>query len=121
MTHDLDKTAVVLHKGQACEVRQTAEFDQWLIGLRDRKGRSLIFDRLRRLSDGHFGDTKSVGNGAHALRMFCGPGYRLYYVRQGDVVILLLNSGDKDGQFCDIAKAKALAKELNDATGDYAG
>jgi putative addiction module killer protein len=53
-----------------------------------------------------------VGEGVHELRMFFGPGYRVYFAQQGDTVILLLAGGDKDSQAGDIARAKALAKEL---------
>ena len=85
---------------------------RWLTKLRDREGRLRILKRLRRLSDGQFGDCRPVGEGVHELRMFFGPGYRVYFAQQGDTVILLLAGGDKDSQAGDIVRAKALAKEF---------
>lgn len=72
-----------------------------------------MLKRLRRLSDGQFGDCQPVGDGVHELRMFFGPGYRVYFVQQDGKVIVLLAGGDKDSQAGDIARAKQLAKELN--------
>ena len=91
---------------------QTEVFRDWLNGLRDRKARLRIDDRLRRLAAGNAGDTKSVGDGVQELRLHFGPGYRIYYMWQGDVLVILLTGGDKDTQPRDIAKAKQLAKGL---------
>jgi putative addiction module killer protein len=92
------------------EVRLSDVFSKWLGGLRDRVGRSLILSRIDRLALGHFGDFKSVGVGE--LRVGHGPGYRLYFVRRGKTVVIVLCGGDKSSQSRDIAHAKALAKEL---------
>lgn len=92
-------------------MEQSGDFVHWLNKLRDREGRLRILKRLRRLSDGQFGDCQPVGGSVHELRMFFGPGYRVYFSQQGDTVILLLAGGDKDSQAGDIARAKALAKE----------
>lgn len=81
--------------------------------MRDHQGRLRILKRLARLSTGYFGDCQPVGNGVHELRMFFGPGYRVYFMQQGDAVILLLAGGDKDSQTGDIARAKMLAKEFD--------
>ena len=75
-----------------------------------------IDDRIRRVSDGNFGDTKSVGDGVQELRLPFGPGFRIYYVWRGPVLIILLHGGDKGSQARDVAKAKALAKEIDDAS-----
>lgn len=107
----LDCAPPVLYKGQGFSLEQSDDFVRWLKKLRDRQGRLRILKRLRRLSDGHFGDCQPVGEGVHELRMFFGPGYRVYFSQQGDTVILLLAGGDKDNQAGDIARAKALAKE----------
>jgi putative addiction module killer protein len=89
-------------------------FRDWLNGLRDRKARLRIDDRLRRLAAGNAGDTKSLGDGVQELRLHIGPGYRIYYMWQGDVLVILLTGGDKDTQPRDIAKAKQLAKDADD-------
>jgi putative addiction module killer protein len=112
MTNELDSTSSVLYKGQSFSLEQSDDFVRWLKKLRDREGRLRILKRLRRLSDGQFGDCQPVGEGVHELRMFFGPGYRVYFAQQGDIVILLLAGGDKDSQAGDIARAKALAKEF---------
>lgn len=61
---------------------------------------------------GHFGDIAPVGEGVSELRIFYGPGYRVYFVQRGDVVVILLSGGDKGSQNADIAKAKEIAKQL---------
>jgi putative addiction module killer protein len=65
-----------------------------------------------RLEEGHFGDHASVGEGVMELRLMFGPGYRVYYVRRGETLIILLAGGDKNSQARDIDKAKALEKEV---------
>ncbi len=112
MTDDLDPNKPVLYKGQGFSLEQSDDFVRWLKKLRDREGRLRILKRLRRLSDGQLGDCQPVGEGVHELRMFFGPGYRVYFAQQGDSIILLLAGGDKDSQAGDIARAKVLAKEL---------
>ena len=104
----------VLCEGQGFLVEQSDDFVRWLKKLRDLNGRTRILKRLRRLADGQFGDCQPVGEGVHELRMFFGPGYRVYFKQEGDTVILLLAGGDKDSQAGDIARAKALAKEFGD-------
>ena len=109
----IDNSRNVLHKGQI-EIVQSALFRDWLNGLRDRKARLRIDDRLKRLASGNAGDTKSVGDGVQELRLKFGPGYRVYYVWRGDVLIILLNGGDKGSQARDIAKARQLARDADD-------
>lgn len=94
------------------EVRQTAEFAEWLSELRDRRARLRVTARIRRVGDGNLGDVRSVGDGVSELRVDYGPGYRLYFVRRGRVVIVLLCGGDKSTQGADIAMAKSLAQEV---------
>ena len=113
MTDSLDKSASVLHKGHI-EVLQTEQFRRWLEGLRDRKARLRIDDRLRRLASGNAGDTKSVGGDVQELRLHFGPGYRIYYMWRDGMLIILLTGGDKSSQSRDIAKAKRLAKDADD-------
>ena len=61
---------------------------------------------------GNFGDVEPVGEGVSELRIFYGPGYRIYFVQEADIVVILLSSGDKSSQQADIAKAKEIAKHL---------
>ena len=81
-------------------------FDQWLISLRDRRGKAKIRARLDRVEDGNLGDYKSVGEGVFELRIYYGPGYRLYFGLEGSTIIILLCGGDKNTQLQDIRTAK---------------
>lgn len=110
---DIDKTTNVLYEGHIVIV-ETEQFRDWLDGLRDRKARLRIDDRLRRLASGNAGDTKAVGDGVQELRLHFGPGYRVYYKWRDGVLVILLSGGDKSSQVRDIAKAKELAKEADD-------
>lgn len=100
------------------EVRQTDLFATWLRKLRDRNARQRIQVRLRRVTLGNFGDVKPVGEGVSELRIDYGPGYRVYFTRRGDVVVILLVGGTKETQQSDIAKAKQIAKEWRHASED---
>ena len=94
------------------EIRKTDVFSKWFDCLKDRRGKARIQARIDRLELGHFGDVSPVGEGVSELRIFYGPGYRVYFVKQDQVCILLLSGGDKDSQKTDIVKAKQLAKKL---------
>jgi len=94
------------------EVRQTDEFRDWLCGLRDGKAAARITARIRRFEQGNPGDTRSVGAGVMEMRVDYGPGYRVYYVRRGSVVVILLCGGDKRTQQRDITRAQSLALEV---------
>jgi putative addiction module killer protein len=96
------------------EIRRTDEFDKWLARLRDRRGRSRILARITRLGFGNPGDVRSVGDGVSELRIPLGPGYRLYFTRRGDSIVILLVGGDKSTQERDIVKAKELAAGLKE-------
>ncbi len=80
------------------EVRQTETFAAWLRALRDRQARARIQVRIDRLSLGNAGDVEAVGEGVSELRIHYGPGYRIYFVRRGDRLIILLAGGDKSSQ-----------------------
>lgn len=88
---------------------QTAEgrdiFGQWLSGLRDTKARARITVRIDRLAAGNLGDCKALTGGVSELRIDYGPGYRVYFARVGEVVLLLLGGGDKRSQQEDIVRA----------------
>jgi putative addiction module killer protein len=94
------------------EVRQTQTFREWYERLRDQGAKARIVRRVERLQGGNTGDTKSVGDGVHELRIDYGPGYRLYFVWRGKAVVILLCGGDKSTQAADITKAKTMAKSM---------
>ncbi len=96
------------------QIQQTEAYAKWFSGLRDRIARARIDVRIRRLSLGNVGDAKPVGDGVSELRVDHGPGYRIYFIRRGEIVIVLLAGGDKSSQDKDIRKAKALAKDLKE-------
>ncbi len=93
------------------EVRQTPTFQSWIRSLKDRSGAAIILRRVDRLASGNLGDVKSVGEGLSELRVDHGPGYRVYFVRRGTAVIVLLCAGDKDSQRRDIVRARLLSQE----------
>jgi putative addiction module killer protein len=94
------------------EVRQTEVYSQWFDDLRDRQARARINARIRRLSLGNPGDVRPVGEGVSEMRIDYGPGYRVYFVRRGQTMVVLLAGGDKHTQDRDIKTALALAREL---------
>lgn len=81
-------------------------FTQWLRGLRDGPIRNRIRQRIARVRLGNFGDTRPVGDGVQELRIHAGPGYRVYFGREGDAVVILLCGGDKGSQDRDIERAQ---------------
>ena len=87
------------------------QFIEWLDGLRDTRAVGKIASRLKRVSEGNFGDCVLVGEGVSELRHY-GPRYRVYFVRCGSVVVVVLGGGDKSTQARDIEPAKSLEKEL---------
>lgn len=96
------------------KVLQTEAFEKWLEGLRDPTTRLRLVLRIRKASLGHLGDVKPVGQGVFEMREFFGPGWRMYYVRRGDILILMLGGGTKATQARDIAKAIALAETIEE-------
>lgn len=95
------------------EILQTAAFSTWLLALRDRQARARIIARIRRIEQGNLGDAKSLGNGLGEVRIHHGPGYRLYFARRGETIVILLCGGDKSAQERDIRKARELLKGLS--------
>ena len=81
-------------------------FLKWLSNLRDIKARAKIRVRLNRIRLGNFGDAKSVGNGIFELRIQYGPGYRVYFAKVDNIIVLLLCGGTKSMQNKDIHHAK---------------
>jgi putative addiction module killer protein len=93
-------------------INQTAEFTEWVENLKDRNIRNRIVLRIRAASLGNFGDTKSVGSGVYEMRVHIGPGYRIYYAREGEVVYVLLSGGTKASQKQDIKNAQKMWLEI---------
>ncbi|TXT40625.1 MAG: transcriptional regulator [Comamonadaceae bacterium] len=93
-------------------VKQLPEFAQWLFGLKDGMTHRRLARRLEKVQRGLLGDVAPVGEGVFEMREFFGPGWRMYYVQQGDVLIVMLGGGDKSTQQADIAAAIALSKTL---------
>jgi putative addiction module killer protein len=94
------------------EIRQTEVYSVWFASLRDRQARARIDVRIRRLSLGNFGDVKPAGEGVSELRIDYGPGYRVYFVQQGQTLIILLAGGTKQTQEQDIKTARKLAQKF---------
>jgi len=94
------------------EIRKTETFVKWIDGLSDIRARSRILVRIERLIAGNPGDVKPVGESISEMRIDYGPGYRVYYKKTGQKIVILLAGGDKRTQSKDIKTAQRLAKEL---------
>jgi len=95
-------------------IKRTDGFDAWLKGLRDGMTQRRLVKRLRKAALGNLGDVKPVGSGVFEMRENFGPGWRMYYVQRGSVLILMLGGGDKSTQTADIAKAVKLAATIEE-------
>lgn len=95
-------------------IKRTDEFAAWLDGLKDRTTRVRLARRLDKAQRGNLGDVQPVSDGVFEMREFFGPGWRMYYMRRGKTLIVMLGGGDKSSQSADIAKAIAVAKTLED-------
>lgn len=93
---------------------RSSVFADWLDGLSDQRGKARIVARLTSAEHGNFGDCAPVGEGVSEMRVHFGPGYRVYFVRHGATVYLLLCGGDKRSQRRDIEQAKSMARELKE-------
>ena len=96
------------------ELIRSATFDAWLTGLRDAQTRARTLARLDRLATGNPGDVKPIGEGLSEMRIDFGPGYRVYFMRRGSLVIVLLCGGDKASQPRDIKLARRIAADWKD-------
>ena len=90
-------------------VIQIPAFSDWLRAIKDRQTQVRLMKRLRKAQLGNLGDVKKVGSGVWEMREFFGPGWRMYYIQRGDLLIVMLGGGDKSTQTADIAKAISLA------------
>ena len=91
------------------EVVRSLTFDRWLRKLKNRRAIIRIRMRIDRLAAGNPGDVKPVGRGISEMRIHYGPGYRVYFLQDGESLILLLAGGDKASQNADILTARAIA------------
>ena len=94
------------------EIRKTEAFAEWLDGLPDIRARARILIRIERLATGNPGDVKPVGEVVSEMRIDYGPGYRVYFRKIGQKVIILLAGGDKESQSKDIKTALRLSRNL---------
>ena len=94
------------------EIRKTDTFAKWIDGLRDIRARARVLVRIERLSLGNPGDVRPVGEGVSEMRIDYGRGYRVYYKKTGQKVVVLLAGGDKSTQSKDIKTAIRLAQNL---------
>jgi putative addiction module killer protein len=111
MSHSPSEPQGVGYSRHMVEVVRTDEFATWLEKLKDLSGKGRILRRLDRLAQGNPGDVRPIGKGLSELRLNFGPGYRVYYLQDGNTLILLLCGGDKSTQQKDIARAHELAEE----------
>lgn len=95
-------------------IKRTDNFNTWLHSVKDRVTRLRLARRLDKAQCGNLGDIKPVGGGVFEMRENFGPGWRMYYVRRGTVLIVMLGGGDKSTQSADIAKAVKLAACLEE-------
>lgn len=97
------------------EIRKSDLYEQWFRKLRDRQAQARINARILRVQQsGHFGDVKAAREGVSEMRIDYGPGYRIYFMQRGPVVVVLLAGGDKSTQDADIKTAIKIAKEWRD-------
>lgn len=102
-------------------IKTLTEFDDWLFCLKDRVTRLRLARRLEKAAAGNLGDVKPVGEGVFEMREFFGPGWRMYYVQNGEMLIVMLGGGDKSTQAKDIKLAKQRASELDYDASDIEG
>lgn len=93
-------------------VKRLPEFDAWFEGLRDRETKIRLARRLDKAQRGNLGDVQPVGDGVMEMREFFGPGWRMYFVQQGTVLVVMLGGGSKTSQARDIVKVKKLVASL---------
>ena len=97
------------------QIKKTEYFSKWYKRLKDVGAQKKIAFRILQTEQGNFGDFKFIGDGIYEMRINYGPGYRIYYTKEDDVIVLLLVGGDKSTQQKDIEKAKELKNEKSDA------
>ena len=96
------------------KIKRHPEFDRWINGHKDRVTRLRLETRLRKATLGNMGDIKPVGDSVFEMREHFGPGWRMYFVQRGNLIIVMLGGGDKSTQAADITRAQLLASNLED-------
>ncbi len=96
------------------EIRETDVYHEWFETLKDKRAKARIDIRIRRVSLGNYGDVRPVGKGVSELRIDYGPGYRVYFIQHGNILVILLCGGDKSTQDKDIQRAYELARALDE-------
>lgn len=96
-------------------IQATRHFNEWLGNLKDRKARAVILRRIEQAGRGLWGDCEHVGAGISEMRVFVGPGYRIYFCRIGPVLFMLLNASDKTDQSRAIREAKRILADLKES------
>lgn len=96
------------------EILKTPHFDAWLNGIRDSLTRKRLSTRLRKVAMGNFGDVSPIADGVWEMREHFGAGWRMYYLQQGKIIIVMLGGGCKATQVADIKEAKKIAQSLED-------
>jgi len=107
----VDTMCILFHTSAVIDVIQSDEFKHWLKKLKDKAATIRIAARIQRMGLGNMGDCKGVGGGLLEARIHCGAGYRLYFIRCGSEVVVLLCGGDKSSQQKDIVNAQHIAEE----------
>jgi putative addiction module killer protein len=100
-------------------LKKTDEFDGWLAGLKDRVGKAIILARLTAAEQGKLGDWKTIKGELNELKIHFGPGYRLYFVKRGNELLVMLGGGDKSSQARDIRKAERLLNDWKSRDGEH--
>lgn len=94
------------------DIKKTDVYARWLDNLRDIRARARVLARVERMAAGNPGDVRLVGEGVSEMRIDYGPGYRVYFTRRGNEIVILLAGGDKSTQDSDIKIAQELARNL---------
>ena len=98
-------------------LKKTDKFEKWFRRLRDVNGKGKILSRLKRAELGNLGDFKIISTALFEMRIDFGPGYRIYFTKKGEIIILLLIGGDKSTQDRDIKQAQRILSELGEWNG----
>ncbi|MFC0225689.1 type II toxin-antitoxin system RelE/ParE family toxin [Serratia aquatilis] len=98
------------------EIIRSETFSNWLTALKDARARARILMRIDRMKEGNFGDSEPIGDGLSEARIHYGPGYRVYFMHQGNQIVVLLCGGDKTTQSKDIKQAKRIAQAWKEAS-----
>lgn len=100
------------------EIRETEVYKKWFGAIKDIKTKSVIDVRIRRVSLGNFGDVEPVGRGISELKIDYGPGFRVYFLNQRNIIVILLCGGEKSTQSKDIKKAQELAQKIKEQSNE---